>query len=524
MNQIAILRQIARALNVVEDLSAMLERITLLTTQLMRVDSCSIYLLDPDGETLRLQASTGLRHTVFGLATLQVGEGMTGQAILQETAVHAADAINNPYFKPVTGSGEQEFQSLLATPLIVEERPIGALNVQTTETHYYSPEEIDLLSLIGDVAAGTIHKAQLYEKQRQQLEELQALAQISEAVTSPRYLDDMLDVVTDMAARTLNAAVCSIFLLDEEERYLELRSAKLRSNRYHQRAPHPVNRGVIGRVVTSRQELYVENVQADELYSRQKLAKEEGLISLYAVPLSVRERVIGVLACYTTEKRRFSQQDRSLLQTLANQTALAIENAQMATNAAIIKEMHHRIKNNLQTVAMLMRLQMSDADRLNNRELLEMSISRIQSIAAVHEILSERGFHMVEVRDVLQRIVAGVITAPSQNYQIEVLGEALTLPSKEATSLALAVNELIQNGIEHGFAGRSEGHIWVTISHAPQDVVITVRDNGQGIPDDFDQNLGLELVGMLIREDLKGSVSYNRLKIGTEVVIRLPKE
>ncbi|MEM7800987.1 MAG: GAF domain-containing protein [Chloroflexota bacterium] len=521
---ISSLRQIARALSVQENLSATLEQTVFQTTDVLQVDSCSIYLLDRDQQTLRLQASSGLSRDVFGVATLKVGEGMTGQAVTQGVPVYADTAVSSPFFKPVLGTGEQAYESLLAVPLTVEKTVIGALNVQTIERHFYTDEEIELLSFIGDLAAGAVYKAQLYERQKQQLEELQALADVSAAVTSPQYLDDMLDVVTDMAARVLNASICSIFLMDENGKFLDLRSAKRGSNRYRQRPPHPVEEGVIGYVARTGRDVIIPDVRTDPRYSGQDLAKDEGLVSMLAVPLSVRDRVIGVMACYTGQLRRFSDQQKALLTTLANQTALAIENAQLVTNAAVVREMHHRIKNNLQNVAMLMRLQMSEAHRLNTKELIEMSISRIQSIAAVHEILSERGFNMVDVASVIQRIVDGVMMAPSQSFKIRVEGESLTLPSRQATSLALAVNELVQNAIEHGFAGRGKGEVVITISHVPDGVLISVRDNGHGIPSDFDQNLGLELVGMLIGEDLKGEIHYHRLAVGTEVKILLPPE
>jgi GAF domain-containing protein len=90
--------------------------------------------------------------------------------------------------------------------------------------------------------------------------------------------------------------------------------------------------------------------------------------ALLAVPLAVQERVIGVLACLAPPGHAFSDSQQTLLTTLANQTALAIENARLVTSAAVVREMHHRIKNNLQTVAMLMQLQLPDADRLETRQ------------------------------------------------------------------------------------------------------------------------------------------------------------
>ena len=268
---------------------------------------------------------------------------------------------------------------------------------------------------------------------------------------------------------------------------------------------------------------YEWNQVAEFALATAELAAEEGLVSLLAEPLSVREKVIGVLACYTTKETRFSDKQQTLLATLANQTALAIENAQLITNAAVVREMHHRIKNNLQTVAMLMQLQLGEAHKLNTREVLETSIARIHSIATVHEVLSERGFRLVEVRDVLERIVAAVMIRPSQDISILVQGEQMSLPSRAATAVAFVVNELVQNAIEHGFADRDSGEVSVTLSHTPQWFLISVADNGRGLPVEIEPNLGLELVETLVKDDLNGDLSFVRLSQGTSIDFRIPR-
>ncbi len=516
------LRPMARALSMVGDLDETLTMIVWKTAGLISTDSCSIFLLDPDGMTLRLRATTGLNESALGRGTLRMGEGMTGHAALHGKPVYSSDAHKDPLFKQLPHTDEKEYQSLLAVPLVVNEVSLGAMNVQSIASHRYTTEEVALLSLIADLAAGSIYKARLYDVQKQQLDELQAVVQVSEAVTSPQYLDDILNVVTAMVAQVLGAAVCSLFLLDESGEYLELKSAQ-RLTSYQPRPPHHIGSGVLGGVVRDGRAVYIPDVRIDERYLGRELAAEEGLVSLLAEPLSVREKVIGVLACYTTKETRFSDKQQTLLATLANQTALAIENAQLITNAAVVREMHHRIKNNLQTVAMLMQLQLGEAHKLNTREVLETSIARIHSIATVHEVLSERGFRLVEVRDVLERIVAAVMIRPSQDISILVQGEQMSLPSRAATAVAFVVNELVQNAIEHGFADRDSGEVSVTLSHTPQWFLISVADNGRGLPVEIEPNLGLELVETLVKDDLNGDLSFVRLSQGTSIDFRIPR-
>jgi two-component sensor histidine kinase len=273
--------------------------------------------------------------------------------------------------------------------------------------------------------------------------------------------------------------------------------------------------------------MYSEDVRVDPGYFAKQLAINEGLVSLLSVPLMVRDRVIGVLNCYTAVKRTFSEEQKQLFTTLANQTALAIENAQLVTNTAVLREMHHRIKNNLQTIAMLMELQINEADKLTTQQVLETNIHRIRSIATVHEVLSERGFKLVDVKDVLERIatltIRGIV-APEQAIEIVVLGESLPLPSKHATALTIVINELIQNAIEHGFVGGRNGRIEISLGKSKEEIIILVRDNGVGIKENFQPGLGLDIAKTVIHDDLSGKVKFNPVTPnGTEISIRLPR-
>jgi two-component system, sensor histidine kinase PdtaS len=524
---LAALREMARALSAAWDLDTTLDLIAQKTTEVMHVDSCTIYLLDPDGRQLRLRATTGLARRALGRATLAVGEGMTGYAVVCNAPVFAADAARHPRFKQIEEALESQFRSLLALPLRIEERIIGALNVQTRDAHDFSADEIELAALIGALAAGALAKAQLYDDQKRQIGELQALAALSEVVTSPRYLDDVLDVVTEMAAQTTETAVCAIYLLDESGAHLELRSAKGAGPAYRGQPPLPAGAGIAGLVIQSGQPFYAPDLRREPRYPRPDLAEAEGFTALLAVPLSVRDRVIGVLHAYSAAARPFSARQRALLATLANQTALALENARLVTNAAVVREMHHRIKNNLQTVAMLMQLQLPEAERLDPRRVLQTNIHRVQSIAAVHEVLAEQGFTLVDVTDALRRITrmtAEMSATAERQISLVVQGEQLLLPSRAATAVTLAVNELVQNALEHAFVGRSRGSVTISVGRGPEDLIVLVRDDGVGLPARPARRLGLEIVETLVQEDLRGRIRYNRLPSGgAEISIRMPR-
>jgi two-component sensor histidine kinase len=223
----------------------------------------------------------------------------------------------------------------------------------------------------------------------------------------------------------------------------------------------------------------------------------------------------------------FTPKEVELFQTLANQTALAIENARLVINAAVVREMHHRVKNNLQTIAMLLRLQMSTARDLRAEDVLAETINRILSIAAVHETLSKQGLRVVDVKNVLERVtrtIGETMLTAGQGITITVSGDRLVLPSREATSLALVTSELVQNAVEHAFTGRDSGQIRVKLQVGPDESAVIVEDDGVGNTrtQATTKGLGLQIVETLVSEDLKGNFELIASLTGTQAIIRLP--
>src|SRR5690606_32301729 len=157
------------------------------------------------------------------------------------------------------------------------------------------------------------------------------------------------------------------------------------------------------------------------------------------------------------------------------------------------------------------------------RQVLLTNIHRIRSIAAVHEILSEQGFRLVNVKTVLVRIANTTMTGmarPNHYVLITLRCDFLQLPSRAAPYLSAVVNELVQNSLEHTFVGREAGRIDIALARTPDALIIVVRDDGVGLPDAVEPNLGLEIAEALIGQDLHGELQFNRLAAGTEVIIR----
>ena len=199
-------------------------------------------------------------------------------------------------------------------------------------------------------------------------------------------------------------------------------------------------------------------------------------------------------------------------------------------SSMMVREMHHRIKNNLQMIAMLLRMEMSDPKNAAASGVLHQMVNRISNIAAVHEALSQDGFRVIGVHDLIQKaahLARSTMVPPGKEIEIHVEGAPMRMPSQPATTIALAVNELIQNALEHGFEDSTGGTVHVILTERGKWNEIRVEDDGSGLPSGFDkeQSLGLRIVQGMIVEDLRGEfkIANRRGKHGTVATLRIPQ-
>jgi two-component sensor histidine kinase len=275
------------------------------------------------------------------------------------------------------------------------------------------------------------------------------------------------------------------------------------------------------------QPVIIDNVVGEFEVELERWSQIAGVTALICVPLIVRDRTIGVLNVWAERGTHFTDQQVELCTTLANQIALAIENAHLIGNAAIVQEMHHRVKNNLQNVVMLLQLQLSDDRQIPAKDMLQESISRIQSIAAVHDAMAHDGFRLVDVKDVFSnvaRLTLANMVRPDQEIAINVIGDSCRISSRSATALTLCINELVSNALEHAFAGCKSGQIDVQLIDLGQSLEVLVSDNGLGTRAGKmnDNSLGLNIVRMLVQEDLRGTFDLKRSLKGTRATITAP--
>ena len=215
-------------------------------------------------------------------------------------------------------------------------------------------------------------------------------------------------------------------------------------------------------------------------------------------------------------------------------TELRRRERELLTKEATIREIHHRVKNNLQTVAALLRLQARRMSAPEARAALQEAVRRVGSIAIVHETLSHAPEEIVDFDDIADRVamMAGEVSSPEVRVTPKITGQFGMLPATVATPLAMVLTELLQNALQHGFgSSRSSvtdaGIIEVVAARAPELLTVTVTDSGAGLPPGFDlentKSLGLQIVRTLVEGELGGQISLRpRTGGGTIAVVDLP--
>ena len=211
-------------------------------------------------------------------------------------------------------------------------------------------------------------------------------------------------------------------------------------------------------------------------------------------------------------------------------TDLRRRDRELVTKDATIREIHHRVKNNLQTVAALLRLQARRIDSDSARLALEEAVRRVGSIAIVHETLSTSDAETVEFDDVADRLCRMVteVSATGQQIRVSRTGAFGVLPSEAATALAMVLTEVVQNAVEHAYDEGATGQISISADRAGGRLRVTVADDGRGVPEDFDAatgtSLGLSIVLTLVESELGGRLDVRRAGAagGTLVELDLP--
>ena len=445
-----LLTETIEAVNSTLDLEEVLRLVAQKVANALEADACFVYLYDERADELVLRATYGTTvEEMTRRPKMRPGEGITGSAAAERRPIMIpAQADLDPRFKTFTNLPEDQYESILAVPILARDRLAGALNIRTIEPREFTQDEIDLLVAIAAQVAQSLEHAQLYAQAQRRVAELEALARISEAVSESLYLEESLEAIVKTTMEAVGATGAALVLEDGN------------------------------------------------------IAWPEGRAGAYAVrlPLRWKRRQIGELVC--DRDTPFTDQERALLSSIAHHAAVALEHGRTVMRGVLAQEIHHRVKNNLQTVASLLRLQ-ARSPHADPRKALDDSVNRILAIAAVHEVLTERRDEEVDLGELLDRLRAMLVQGLGASKDVAAKLEPVSLAGSRATALALVFSELLQNALEHGGDA-----VRIELAQRDGDVVLAIADDGGGV-DSAIEGTGLSIVRALVRDELRGELELS---------------
>jgi len=460
-----LLTETIEAVNSTLDLQEVLGLVARKVAEALEADACFVYLYDERADELILRATHGTSvEEMTRRPKLRPGEGITGSAAAERSPVMiASQAHLDPRFKGFSNLPEDEYESILAVPILARERLAGALNVRTREPREFTDGEVDLLLAIAAQVAQTIVHAQLYAEAQRRVGELEALARISEAVSESLYLEESLEEIVKTTMDAVGATGAALVLEDGG------------------------------------------------------IARPEGRPGAFAarIPLRWKGRQIGELVC--DRDTDFTDDERALLGSIAHHAAVALEHGRAVMRGVLAQEIHHRVKNNLQTVASLLRLQARAEDGVDPRKALDDSVNRILAIAAVHEVLTEQREEEVDLGELLERLRAMLVQGLGAGKSVEAELESVSLAGNRATALALVFSELLQNALEHG-----GDRVRIELSSRNGNAALTISDDGSDLAVE-PSGTGLSIVHALVRDELGGTFEL-RHEAGTRAEVVFPAQ
>ncbi len=321
------------------DLTGILHEVVGIVNEMTRADSIFVYLFDRGKKNLVLMASKTAHKKVLGKINLRVGEGITGWVAEHNKPVAIKkNAYQDPRFKGFDVLPEDRYEAFLSVPIVYKARVSGVINVQHKNPHEYSVSSVSLIDTIAKQVGGVIEHARLFEDTKQKASQFDSLVKVSHSITSQRYLNEILDLIVVITAEMLNSKICSVMLLDDKGEELSIKATQSLSEEYKSKPNLKVKNSLVGDVVKTKKPLVVEDVRQDERYAYRELAVKENLTSMIAVPMIVKDKAIGVINVYTKELHQFSGEEVSVLQMVANQAAVAVENTKLVEEASKTRE------------------------------------------------------------------------------------------------------------------------------------------------------------------------------------------
>jgi sigma-B regulation protein RsbU (phosphoserine phosphatase) len=316
-----LLLEVADVVNTTLDLDTTLRRVAELVRKVIDYEIFGILLLNEKTQELRFRFQVGYAREIAERMRIKVGEGVTGIAAQRREAILVDDVSNDPRYI----SAAHNVRSELAVPLIIKNRLIGVIDIESPQPNHFTEEHKRLLTLIASRMAVGIENARLYTRTTRQARTLVLLNEIARELTSILNVDELLKRIAELLSRLIDYQMFSILLLDAAGEKLQHRFSQRFQENIQLKHEIPLGRGIVGFAAQHKQAVLVPDVKKDPRYIQGNPETRSELV----VPLVYKDKVIGVLDLEHTRRGFFTDDHKRTVTTLAAQVAIAIENAQL---------------------------------------------------------------------------------------------------------------------------------------------------------------------------------------------------
>ncbi len=323
-----ILTKVAQIASSTLELREILDTISLVIADTLNKDVCYICLLKPERKVVCIQAVKGVARELVNVFCIQDEEEIIHKMFKDLQPVIIEDLSRAPRVREILNPQTDNLCSLLAVPLVRDNRPIGILIVQTAESYVYTRDEINILTIISHNISSAIRNAELYRSVKAQLDELKVIHEIGKAITSILSIDDLLPYICKEVSKAFNTRGCILRLLEGET--LQIKASYGLPDSIRHEMPLRIGEGISGNVALTGKPLLIDDTSRMPDNLR---VPGIGSTSVICVPLSIGEQVIGTLSLYDKKDEwgvtAFLRDDLDSLTTFASVSSIAIENARL---------------------------------------------------------------------------------------------------------------------------------------------------------------------------------------------------
>jgi signal transduction histidine kinase len=486
-----------------------LDRILAAAVRSTRADSGSFILVNPNSGLLDIEASHGLSERAKRVK-LRPGEGITGWVATTGKPLRTGDVREEKRYIAINA----KIRSEMAVPVEIRGQVVGLLNVDSTQIDAFSATDEARLVDMASEAARWLELAWEIDQLRLKSRQLTSLVDTAQLILSETNLDEILEQITIQTFRLMKTRLCSVFLLNDDGTELVLRACRGGTELYRGKPNLRTEDSLLGSVVTRHKPVSVVDVVREKGYIQTDIARKERLVSMLAVPLTFAEKAVGVLAVYTQQRHRFSNDEVKILTTLGDLSAVAIEKGRLLARVVdmeeklraserlsalglLAAEIAHEIRNPLTVMQMLFHalVETMQLDSTSHRDAELISEKMRQMNRILDQVLSfARSSEPIKESVHAQQLFDDVFLLTRHKLQQQDIDVRSTVPDDLPLFRAdrEQIEQVLLNLILNAAQAMPKGGL-IRLSAAVEELegephlVLAVRDNGQGMsPDQLD--------------------------------------